>query len=78
MPYTHLRDLPEQVKFALPKHALEIFRSAFNNAWEEYRDPAKRKGGLTREETAYRVAWAAVKQKYHKNEAGEWVHNPET
>jgi cation transport regulator len=46
---------------------------AFNNAWEQYADPEKRRGIESREETAHRVAWAAVKQKYEKDEkSGEW------
>lgn len=73
MPYKTLKEIPESVKYALPKHALEIFRAAFNNAWDEYEEPETRKEGLSREETAFRVAWAAVKKKYEKNEQGEWT-----
>ena len=62
MPYATLDDLPPAAR-RLPVHAQEIFRAAFNNAWGEY-------GGD--EETAFRVAWAAVKQRYQKR--GEyWV-----
>ena len=31
-----------------------------------------RRGDATREETAHRVAWAAVKEKYAKGDDGEW------
>ena len=36
MPYDNINDLPESVKNNLPKHAQEIFKEAFNNAWDEY------------------------------------------
>jgi len=63
MPYASIEDLPASVKSHLPLHAQEIYCSAFNNAWAEYG---------AQEETAHRVAWAAVKRRYRK--AGdEWV-----
>ncbi|CAG0977829.1 partial Putative cation transport regulator ChaB, partial [Anaerolineae bacterium] len=46
---------------------------AFNSAWEQYDQPHERRGDDTREETAHKVAWAAVKKKYEKNEkTGKW------
>ncbi|REL33293.1 cation transport regulator ChaB [Rhodohalobacter sp. SW132] len=72
MPYDRLSDLPDSVKDNLPKHAREIYKEAYNSAWEEYKDPADRQGDASREETAHRVAWAAVKQKY-KKENDRWV-----
>ena len=73
MPYNSVNDLPGTVRNHLPPHAQEIYLEAFNNAWKEYADPAKRRGNITQEETAYRVAWAAVKETYSKNEkTGEW------
>jgi cation transport regulator len=71
MPYDTLEDLPDNVKNVLPKHAQEIYRAAFNNAWDEYKNPADRKGDASREETAHKVAWTAVKQQYEKN-GDEW------
>lgn len=73
MPYSKLSELPEQVKNALPIHGQEIYRAAYNNAWSEYKDPDDRKNDATREETAHKVAWSAVKKVYHKNSYGEWV-----
>jgi len=58
--------LPEPVKNSLPDHAKEIYREAFNHAWDEYSDPSKRRKGTSQEETAHRVAWAAVKKIYEK------------
>ncbi len=72
MPYRKRSDLPEAVKGSLPKHALDIYIEAYNNAWEEYADPADRRGEDTREEVAHKVAWAAVKKKYEKK-SGRWV-----
>jgi cation transport regulator len=62
MPYQKIEDLPESVKEHLPKHAQEIFRAAFNSATEEYGE----------EETAFKVAWSAVKHKYEKGDDGNW------
>ncbi|AXR06765.1 ChaB family protein [Salinimonas sediminis] len=73
MPYDKKSDLPDAVADNLPSHAQEIFKEAYNSAWDEYKDPADRAGSDSREEVAFKVAWAAVKQKYHKNEQGDWV-----
>lgn len=62
MPYQTLEDLPDSVQSHLPKHAQEIFRAAFNHALEEYKE----------EESAFRVAWSAVKRDYQKGEDGNW------
>jgi len=56
----------------LPKHAQEIYKEAYNSAWDEYADPSDRRGDASREETAHKVAWAAVKQKYEK-QGDRWV-----
>ena len=66
-------DLPDSVKDNVPEHAQEIYRKAFNSAWEEYDEPEERRGGATREETAHKVAWSAVKNEYEKDEkTGKW------
>lgn len=72
MPYDRISDLPESVRGHVPTHAQEIYKEAFNHAWEEYKDPGERRGDATREETAHRVAWAAVKEKYEKGADGDW------
>lgn len=64
MPYDKITELPDNVRGVLPKHAQEIFRAAFNNAWDQYDGD---------EERAMRVAWSAVKEKYEKSEDGDWV-----
>jgi len=73
MPYNTIMDLPESVRNHLPEHAQEIFREAFNHAWEEYADPAKRRTDSPLEVIARKVAWAAVKKQYEKDEkTGIW------
>ena len=67
MPYDSIRDLPPSVATHLPDHAQEIYRAAFNSAWDNYADR-----GVMREEIAHRVAWAAVKRLYRKQD-DRWV-----
>jgi cation transport regulator len=61
MPYATNDDLPPAVQNALPLHAQDIFREAFNHTFDRYG-----------EVTAFRVAWAAVKRRYAKV-GGIWV-----
>jgi len=63
MPYSSNLELPPSLRNHLPVHAQDIFREAFNHAWDEY-------GGD--EERAFRVAWAAVKRSYCKR-GRDWV-----
>jgi cation transport regulator len=72
MPYHAIHDLPESVQNVLPEHAQAIYKEAFNNAYEEYATPDERRDDASREETAHRVAWGAVKQKYKKGSDGMW------
>ncbi len=74
MPYSNLSDLPDNVRNVLPKHAQEIYKEAYNSAWEQYSDPDERRGDASREETSHKVAWNAVKQEYTKDDAKDrWV-----
>lgn len=73
MPYNSISELPEAITKHLPTHAQEIYLKAFNNAWEEYKTPQKRRTEETREEVSHKVAWSAVKKKYRKNKEGNWV-----
>lgn len=72
VPYSRIDELPASVRDNVPKHAQEIYKEAFNGAWEQYKDPDDRNGDASREETAHRVAWAAVKQKYEKGDDERW------
>ncbi len=68
LPYEKLSDLPDSVKDNVPEHAQEIYRAAYNSAEEQYDEEDRR----------HRVAWAAVKDKYEKDEeSGEWVPKEE-
>lgn len=69
MPYQTNQDLPGSVKDHLPEHAQDIFRAAFNSAWEEYGHD---------EERAFRVAWGAVEREYHKTSSGKWEKDGDT
>lgn len=72
MPYSSNSELPESVKSVLPAHAQDIYREAFNSAYDEYKSPQDRRGDASREETAHRVAWAAVKHSYEKSADDKW------
>ncbi|WP_020397991.1 ChaB family protein [Kordiimonas gwangyangensis] len=71
MPYKSTSELPDGVKDNLPKHAQEIYKEAFNSAWDDYKDASDRRGDESREEVSHKVAWSAVKQKYEKTN-GNW------
>jgi cation transport regulator len=72
MPYDKISELPDKVKDNLPKEAKKIFKEAYNNAWDQYSDSKKRRDNTSQEETANRVAWSAVKNKYEKKN-DKWV-----
>jgi cation transport regulator len=63
MPYATNDDMPRSVRAHLPVHAQDIFREAFNDAFERYHGDEPR---------AFRVAWGAVKRSYEKR-GDEWV-----
>lgn len=73
MPYATKADLPENVRNVLPEGAQDIYKEAYNSAYEQYKDPEDRKGDADQEEVAHRVAWSAVKNKYEKSDSGDWV-----
>ncbi len=75
MPYSNTSELPDSVQNVLPAHAQDIYKEAFNSAYDEYKDPDDRRDDADREEVAHRVAWNAVKQKYHKGDDGHWHPN---
>jgi cation transport regulator len=66
MPYATNAELPQAIRAHLPEHAQDIFRAAFNHAFEAHR------GDPRQEEAAHRIAWAAVKRRYVKA-ADRWV-----
>ena len=72
MPYDTISELPDSVRDNLPEHAQDIYKEAYNSAWDQYAEPDDRRGDAGREETAHRVAWAAVKNTYEKDAEGRW------
>jgi cation transport regulator len=74
MSYKSNSELPESVKESLSEHGQDTYREAFNNAWEQYKEPSERKGNESREEVAHKVAWSAVKKIYEKDSKGNWVN----
>lgn len=72
MPYKSKSELPDAIKDNLPDHAQEIWKEAYNSAHEQYKDETD-----DIEERAARVAWSAVKNKYEKDDSGEWVEKDE-
>ena len=63
IPYAKNVDLPASVRDHLPDDAQDIFRAAFNSAYEKHDGD---------EEAVFSIAWAAVKRLYVK-EGGQWV-----
>ena len=73
MPYERKSDLPDSVKDNLPPHAQDIYKEAFNSAYDQYDKPSERRGDADREETAHKVAWSAVKKGgYEKGDDDKW------
>jgi len=70
MPYARNEDLPDSVRNHLPPHAQDIYREAFNHAYDAHLNDPRR------EEAAHRIAWAAVKRSYVKA-GGTWVARDE-
>ena len=65
MPYPNNTDLPTPIRKALPRHAQDIYRAAFNDAYVRY--------GASREAVAHRIAWSAVKKQYVHVSGGVWI-----
>ena len=72
MPYASISELPDSVRDHVPEHAQQIYKEAFNSAWDEYADKDKRRGDESRAEVAHKVAWSAVKQDYEKGADDKW------
>ena len=55
MPYKTKSDLPESVKHVLPSHAQDIYKEAFNSAWDQYK--IKKIGVMTPVVKRQRIKW---------------------
>lgn len=72
MPYNNTSELPDSVRNVLPDHAQDIYKEAFNSAYDQYDTQEERRGDDSREEVAHKVAWSAVKKSYEKGSDGDW------
>lgn len=69
MLYSSNATLPISIRQQLSPRAQDLYREAFNETWALHASDAGR------EEHASRVAWAAVKQRYHSVPGGQWQPN---
>lgn len=73
MPYSVNTELPLGVQKHLSEHAQDIYREAFNHAYETYKDTQKRRDlNESLEGISHKIAWGAVKKKYQKGEDNNW------
>lgn len=74
MPYANNAQLPKGVQEYLSQAAQEIYRDAYNYAWENCRYAQDRHDcDDSRQVTANRVAWETVKQRCDRDRRGRWV-----
>jgi len=69
VPYATNHDLPPSVRNHLPAHAQDIFREAFNSAYESHG------GEADVEERSFRIAWAALKRAGYVKQGDHWVRD---
>ncbi len=72
-PFKTIKQLPEIVKKKLPSEAQKHWMREFNEAWERYPAPGKRKTGLSRKNRAWKAAWSQLRKKYKKINSGNWI-----
>lgn len=73
MPYRTINELPESVRNVLPQHAQDVYKEAFNSAYEQYKSAKDRRGDESRQDTSHKVAWSAVKKAgYSKGDDDMW------
>ena len=72
MRYNHIEELPSAMKKNLPTGAMEVYLTAYNQAWNTSIRAKDHRTGTTLEEIAHRKAWEAVRDKYRK-QGHEWV-----
>lgn len=64
MLYRSNKKVPNNVRRILPKRAWDIYKKAFDRAYDEYLFLQDRLDSANREEMADRIAWKKVKRKY--------------
>lgn len=75
MQYETVKQLPVTIRDVLPEEAKEIYRKAYNQAWEEFAQEDHR--GLNQQALAHQQAWGAVKKEF-VFDLDQWHHIGET
>ena len=75
MPFEAVKQLPVTIRDTLPDQAQEIYRKAYNQAWEEYDKEDHR--GLNQQGLAHQRGWTAVQHEY-VFDLGQWHRKGET
>jgi cation transport regulator len=75
MQFETIKQLPATIRDTLPKEAQEIYRKAYNEAWEKFDQDAG--VGLDQQGLAHQQAWGAVNQEYVLD-LDEWRRRDET
>ncbi|MGQ9424507.1 ChaB family protein [Gilvimarinus sp. F26214L] len=74
MGYASNAQLPRGVQSYLSPEAQDIYREAYNHAWETYRYAQDRYDrDDSRQVTASRIAWETVKRECSRDQRGHWV-----
>ena len=71
MPYNSISELPDSVRDNLPKHAQEIYKEAFNSAWDHYADPES--GATMPRARRPRTAWPGRCERPVRERSGRHV-----
>jgi cation transport regulator len=62
MRYATVKQLPATIRDVLPDKAKEIYRKAYNQAWEKFDKDGRR--GLNQPGLAHQQGWTAVQHEY--------------
>ncbi len=78
MPYQTIQDLPEALRTHLPDSAQEIFRRAYNGAWDSYVEGGgSRPANRSRQDVAHKAAWLEVRRKFLSRDGQLASRHPE-
>ncbi|MDQ3564651.1 MAG: ChaB family protein [Pseudomonadota bacterium] len=76
MSYKKLSDLPRSLRHEFPRRAQEIYRAAYNRAYEVCMASEDLHDDQAIAETAHKAALLAVEMEYEKDEQGRWRRAP--
>jgi cation transport regulator ChaB len=71
-----LPDLPEELRYELPRRAQEIYQAAYNRVYETSMASGEDHDSQSIAETAHKAALLAVEMEYQKDEQGRWRRAP--